>query len=111
MPVSPTSSLKDSALPTACPQTEAVFRRTSNGYARLYFLKNSMSASVVEAFFMDAYFRVDHAFDFPPEIVHDLQLVTSSVQPGLYKMREYKEFFIIDFEPLKKSRGSSYAQD
>jgi len=111
MPANPSTSLGDSVLQTNCPQTEAIFRRTGNGYARIYFLKSSMSDFVIDTFFQHGHFRIDYAFDLPAVMVNHLQLLEPSIQPGLYKAREYKFFFIIDFEPSKKSRGSSYAQD
>ena len=111
MPANPIASLENSALQANCPQTEAIFRRTSNGYARIYFLKSSMSTAIIDTFFQDGHFRIDHAFDLPAAMVNHLQLLESSILPGLYKAREYKNFYIIDFEPYKKSRGSSYAQD
>lgn len=111
MPANPSASLENSVLQASCPQTEAIFRRTGNGYARIYFLKSSMSAFIIDTFFQHGHFKIDHAFDLPVSIVNHLQLLEPSIQPGLYKAREYKNFYIIDFEPSKKSRGSSYAQD
>ena len=94
-----------------CPHTEALFRRTSNGYARIYFMKNSMNADVIAAFFQHGHFRIDHAFDIPQSIVQNLQLKDRRVLPGLYKMRAYKDFFIIDLEPMQKSHAITYALD
>lgn len=99
MPAKPSASLESTLLQTSCPQTEAVFRRTRNGYARIYFLKSSISAAIIDTFFQDGYFRIDHAFDLPATMVHHLQLSEPSILPGCYKVRAYKKFFIIDFEP------------
>ena len=111
MLASPTSSVLNTVVPANCPQTEAVFRRTNNGYARIYFLKSSMSAAITDSFFKDGHFRIDHAFDLPLSIVHQCQLKDSRVYPGLYKVLEYKDFFIIDFEPLQKFHGTAYTPD
>ena len=94
-----------------CPHTEAVFRRTNNGYARIYFMKNAMNADVITAFFQHGHFRIDHAFELPMSIVQSLQLKDRRVPPGLYRMRAYKDFFIIDLEPITKSHGTAYALD
>lgn len=106
MLANPSSAVRKPALQTNCPQTEAVFRRTNNGYARIYFLKSSMSTTMIESFFKDGHFRIDHAFDLPTDIVLRLQLKESRLFPGLYKVWEYKDYFIIDFEPSQKSRGA-----
>lgn len=111
MPANPSASLEKPVLQSTCPQTEAIFRRTDNGYARIYFLKSSMGAAIIDTFFQNGYFKIDHAFDLPLPIVHQLQLLEQRIQPGLYKVREYKFFFIIDLEPSKKSHGSFYAKD
>ncbi len=111
MPSNPSAPLQNSGLQANCPHTEAIFRRTGSGYARIYFLKSSMSDFIADTFFQHGHFRIDHAFDLPVSIVNQLQLLEPSIQPGLYKAREYKNFYIIDFEPSKRSRGSSYAQD
>lgn len=105
------SSVSNPVLNKSCPQTEAVFRRTSNGYARIYFLKSLMNAEMISAFFRHGHFRVDHAFDLPISIVQRLQLKEQRVPPGLYKLREYEDFFIIDFDPKRRSIGNSYAID
>ena len=111
MQASPTSAVRKSVLQSNCPQTEAVFRRTDNGYARIYFLKRSMSTTIIDSFFKDGHFRIDQTFDLPSNIVLRLQLKESKLYPGLYKVIEYKDYFIIDFEPSQKSRGTTYAQD
>lgn len=92
---------------SSCPHTEAVFRRTTNGYARICFMKNSMNAEVIAAFFQHGHFRIDHAFELPMSIVHHLELKERQVSAGLYKLRTYKDFFIIDLDPSMKSQGSS----
>jgi hypothetical protein len=111
MSVSSAASVHYSTSSKKCPHTEAVFRRTSNGYARIYFMKNSMNAEVIAAFFQHGHFRIDHAFEIPESIVQNLQLSEHRVGPGLYRMRAYKDFYIIDLDPSGKSHGTAYMLD
>lgn len=105
------ASVHPAALKKKCPQTEAVFRRTSNGYARIYFMKNLLDADIITTFFQHEHFRIDQAIDLPISIVKNLDLKDCRVSPGLYKIRAYKDFFIIDLDPLSKVHGIMHAQD
>lgn len=88
-----------------CPRTEVVFRRTQNGYARIYFMKSSMSADVVANFFQHDYFKIDNAFELPVPIVQRLQLNERRVGAGCYKLRENKDYYIIDLDPATRVPG------
>ncbi len=101
MPTNPSPSVSRTHLKTSCPQTEAVFRRTENGYARVYFLKSSIKASIVDTFFQNGIFRVEQAFDLPWAIVQSLDLKKNRIDSGLYKVRDFKNFYIIDFDPIQ----------
>lgn len=105
------ASVHPASLKKKCPQTQAVFRRTSNGYARIYFMKNSLDADIITTFFQHEHFRIDHAIDLPISIVNNLDLKDCRVSPGLYKIRAYKDFFIIDLDPLGKVHGIMHTQD
>lgn len=99
-------SVDPANLNTPCPRTEVVFRRTTSGYVRIYFLKRSMNAEVIAKYFQHDYFRIDDGFELPPAIVHGLGLTDRQVGAGFYKMRSCRNFFIIDLAPdMRKSTG------